>query len=170
MHESAISPDRIKAYLQRFTEDQKNLALLYERLDQLQSKAGVPKTSKLTGIPSSPNTAIDGVGAVVVQISALADAVREAEQQVRGKQKQVVRLIDLLRLNRCRQWLEKQLALSMRYVDGATVPDVAFTLFADLEKYTDSPETYIRRTYGIIREALKDLSQLATAEMIDDYD
>lgn len=105
-----------------------------------------------------------------MQISALADAVREAEQQVREEQKQVESLIDLLRLNRCRAWPEKQLALSMRYIDGASVPDVAFTLFADMGNYTDNPETYVRRTYGLVREALKDLSQLATAEMIDDYD
>ena len=134
MHDSAISPDQIRAYLQQFAEDQRNLALLYERLDQLQSKAGLPKTSKLTGMPGSPNTAIDGVGAVVVQISALADAVREAEQQVSEKQKQVVSLIDLLRSNRCRAWPEKQLALSMRYIDGASVPDVAFTLFGNIRE------------------------------------
>lgn len=170
MHDSAISPEQVKNFLERCKEDLKAVNLMRKRLDALESKTGSPRTAQLTGMPGSGGNPVDVVGRAVSMLDTLRAALADAEIQLQEQQRRAAAMIDLLRSNRCRAWPEKQLALSMRYVDGADIQSITFALFGGLERYADNYETYQRRTFGLLREGIKDLAMYADPAMLDDYD
>ena len=79
-----MSSSTVQAWLERYSEQMKYCGRLEEHLDRLRTRAGSAGSSKLSGMPGSPNRATDTIGALLAQIEGveqeLAEAVEESEQ------------------------------------------------------------------------------------------
>jgi len=170
MQDTAISPEQIKAFLQKYAEDAKNLAVMRERLSALEVKSGSARTSSLSATPKSPGNPVDILGRQVAALDTLRDAVAAAEAQVFRRRQRTETIIDILRTQRVAKWPEKCNLLSLKYIDCMGWSDVTEILFGDNPRYWDATDTFTRKTFALHRQALQELSELATADMLDDYE
>lgn len=165
-----IDPEKIKQYLQSYSEDAKALGLMQERLSSLEAKTGSPRTSSLDGLPRGPGDPIDTIGRQVSTLEVLRDAVADAEAQLARKRQRVETVICVLREQRVAKWPEKCNLLSIKYIDCMGWSDVTEILFGDNPRYWDATDTFTRKTFALHRQALQELSELATADILDDYE
>ena len=165
-----IDAEKVKQYLQSFSDDAKALGLMHERLSSLETKSGSPRTSSLTGLPRGSGDPIDTVGRQLTTLEVLRDAVADAEAQLARKRQRVEAVINILREQGVTKWPEKCNLLSLRYIDCMGWPDVAEILFGDNPRYWDATDTFTRKTFALHRAALEELAEFVTADMLDDYE
>lgn len=170
MQDTAISSEQIKAFLQQYSDDARNLAVMQERLSTLEAKSGSTGTSKLTGMPRGPGDPVDTIGRQVTALDTLRDAVTAAEAQLFQRRQRTETIIDILREQRVTKWPEKVNTLQLRYIDGLAWDDAAEVLFGADPEFWDAPERYRARMMTYHRQALQELSQLCPPELLDVYD
>lgn len=168
MQDTAISAERIKAYLQSFSDDSKALALMQERLSNLESKTGSPRASNLTGMPRGPADPIDTIGRQVSALEVLRDAVTDAEAQLARKRQRVEAVINILHEKRVPRWPEKVNCLNLRYIDDMKWDDVAEVIFGTSADFWDNPDKYRARTMQHHRQGLQELAELCPLELLDE--
>lgn len=170
MQDTAISPEQIKAFMQQYTDDARNLAAMQERVSALEVKSGSPRTSSLDGLPHGSANPVDSIGRQVAALDTLRDAVTAAEAQLFQRRQRTETIIDILREQRVTKWPEKVNTLQLRYIDGLAWDDAAEVLFGADPEFWDAPERYRARMMTYHRQALQELAELVTPDMLDDYD
>lgn len=165
-----ITPEKVKDFLQKYSDDARNLAAMKERLSALDAKTGVPRTSALDGLPHGSSTQTDTIGRQVAALDTLRAAVESAEAQLAQRRQRTEAVIYLLKDHRVLRWPEMVNTLSLRYIDGLPWNDAAEVLFGSLPDYWDAPERYRARMLKYQRDAFAALATLVEPSALDDYD
>ena len=165
-----ITPEIIKSFLQKYSDDSRNLSAMKVRLSALDAKTSVPRTSALDGLPHGSANPVDTVGRQLATLDTLRAAVESAEAQLAQRRQRTEAVIYLLKDHRVNKWPEMVNTLSLRYIDGLPWGDSAEILFGSEPKFRDAPERYRARIMRYQRDALAALAQLVSFDMLDDYD
>ena len=170
MHEQpAVTPSRIKQFLQQYADDARALALMQERISTLEAKSGDARTSNLDGLPRAAGNPVDSVGKIVSAIDTIRAAAEDAEAQLAERRERTEAVINLLRDKRLPRWPEKVSLLSLKYIDVVGWPDVTEILYGDDARFWEAQETFVRKTYALHRQALEELAEITPADMLDNY-
>lgn len=149
--------EALKQWLRRFGELQLDADRLFDRADELRSRAESAKISGLGGMPRSQSYDSDRTGALLAQIEeaeAEAIAAQEAATAARREVETEIRKINGPR------WADRREVLRLRYLDGLRWEDAAEKFFGDDPAFWDKQELFVRRIFKIHRAALQELTKI----------
>lgn len=144
--------ENVKKWLSRFSENERQLDNLTERIEALRSRLGAPRAPTLSGKPRSGGGGVDMIGRKLGAIEAL----EEQEQRLRARSRylytEISRGIDRIIGKR---WVDSRSVLKMRYLDLASWEEINVMLWASKANFADCKDSYVRRTLRIHTEALE---------------
>ena len=155
-----MGSEEVKAWLERFREEKRNVELLTEQLSQLRATIEAPSPAKLDGMPHGNETRVDIIGRKAV---ILEKAERELAQ-ARVKAESVwCEISDAISQISCKDWPRLRAVLRFRYLQTLSWTDVCFSLFGSMDDFLDKEESYIRRCHYLHKQALVELGKALEA-------
>lgn len=144
--------EKVKEWLSRFAENERQLDNLMERIETLRSRLGAPGAPTLSGMPRSGGNGVDMIGRKLIAIEALEEQVQRLLARSRHLYAEINGEIDKIT---GKGWPDLRAVLKMRYLDLASWEEINAMLWASKANFADCKESYIRRTLRIHTEALE---------------
>lgn len=150
--------EEVKQWLSRFSENERQLDNLIERIEALHSRLETPRSSTISGMPHGGGYESDQIGRT---LGIIEDLERQA-QSLLAKSRHLYKEIDTA-INQIngRTWSDRRCVLKCRYLDGFGWETVCSILFGREPDYYDRFDTYQRRTYKIHAEALEAMLKIS---------
>lgn len=144
--------EKVKEWLSRFAENERQLDNLMERIETLRSRLGAPGSPTLSGMPRGGGDGVDMIGRKLIAIEALEEQAQGLLARSRSLYAETNRAIDEITGKRSP---DLRAALKMRYLDLASWEEITAMLWSSKENFSDNVESYSRRTFRLHGEALE---------------
>ena len=153
----ALDEKTVQRWLQRYGEAVRDLLNLENRLDAVRSSAGDPRTTSIDGMPHGSGYSADSLGLKLARVDRLEAEVARKHDEAAEIETEITEAVDRIT---GRGAGDMRMVIMSRYIDGQQWPDICFSLFGDSADYDDKEESYLRRTFGIHKRALQELSKI----------
>lgn len=144
--------EKVKEWLSRFAENERQLDNLMERIEMLRSRLEAPGSPTLSGMPRGGGDGVDMIGRKLIAIEALEEQAQGLLARSRSLYAETNRAIDEITGKRSS---DLRAALKMRYLDLADWEEINIMLWSGKANFFDHVESYSRRTFRLHGEALE---------------
>lgn len=141
----------MKQWLYRFSASERTLEFLDERIRNLRSQLGDPRSAPFTGMPRGGGDKTDKIGRMLARVEELELQRREQTEKSRHLYDEIEEAISQIQGKRCP---EMQAVLRMRHLDGADWETVCEMLFGKRDDFLDRMDTFKRKMFQLYRDAL----------------
>lgn len=143
----------VKDWLRQYADRQKERSLLQDALDNLIASSENPPSTKFTGMPKSPNKALDRIGDYIQRREALEALLEESFAYGVHTRAQIEAVLRHVRR------AEGRMIIRYRYIDGLAWPDIVDTLFCGCEDLFYNTEKYSKRVFSYHAQALEQMAE-----------
>lgn len=143
----------VKNYLSSYNALQRKIDMFEERLAFLEYTIGSPSSPNLSGMPSGSRNTTSKQERDVIKKLELEEKIRDLYAAESSLREEIEELLEHL------ENPFEQVAIQMRYIDGAKWRDVSVVLFGNEPDYDDYEERYLKRTFKYHGSALQRLAK-----------
>lgn len=149
----------VKDFLASYQSLQKKIDIFEERLTFLEYTMGSPSSPNLSGVPSGTRNTTSKQERDVIKKMELEEVIRDLYVEESRLREEIEELLSQL------DNPHEQVAVQMRYIDGAKWRDVSVVLFGSEPEYDEYEERYLKRTFKFHGSALQKLAKLYKKEV-----
>lgn len=158
----AADIEATKEWLNRYTDNERQLDNLIERIEALRSRLTSPRSATLSGMPYGGGYEADFIGRSLATVEALEEEAQGLLAQSRELYREINTTIDKSITGPGRPY--RRTVLKCRYLDLFSWHETLEIMFARNADYMDRYDTYERRMHKYHRAALEQL-QIPVTEL-----
>lgn len=151
----AADIEATKEWLNRYTDNERQLDNLIERIEALRSRIASPRSAALSGMPHGGGYEGDSIGRSLAAVEAMEEEAQALLARSRSLYHEINASIDQSITGPARA--DRRTVLKCKYLDLFAWAEICEIMFGRRSDYQDRLETYERRMYKIHRAALEQM-------------
>lgn len=151
----AADIEAAKEWLNRYTDNERQLDALLERIEAIKTRITSPRSATLSGMPHGGGYEADSIGRFLATVETLEEEAQGLLAQSRELYREINTTIDKSITGPGRPY--RRTVLKCRYLDLFSWHETLEIMFARNADFMDRYDTYERRMYKIHRQALEQM-------------